>query len=92
MADLSKIRLNGTNYNLKDAVAREGLAAIQDSLENIHEQEDDDDVKAMLESLNLTVIDENNNIVGLAIVGKATVQSPPQGLVGSALVGSTYVG
>ena len=30
MADLSKIRLNGINYNLKDAVAREAIEAISE--------------------------------------------------------------
>lgn len=30
MADLSKIRLNGVNYNLKDAVAREAIEAISE--------------------------------------------------------------
>lgn len=72
MADLSKIRLNNTNYNLKDAVAREGLTAIQNSLETLHEPEDDEDVDDMLESLDLTVIDDDN-LVGSAEIGSGNV-------------------
>ena len=72
MADLSKIRLNNTNYNLKDAVAREGLTAIQNSLETLHDPEDDEDVDDMLESLDLTVIDDDN-LVGSAEISSGNV-------------------
>lgn len=34
MADLSKIKLNGTEYNLKDAIIRERLLEIEESLNN----------------------------------------------------------
>ena len=43
MADLSKIKLNGTTYNFKDAVAREHIVS----------PETDANVKAMLTSFGL---------------------------------------
>lgn len=37
MADLSKIKLDGTTYNLKDTVARDGLAAIPTKINDLTE-------------------------------------------------------
>ena len=74
MADLSKIKLNGTTYNFKDTVARENLSALERSLDTIHDPEEDSDVQAMLLSYGLTVATEANVVVGTAIVGKALIQ------------------
>ena len=35
MSDLSKIKLNGTEYNIKDAVARSSISNIESSIENL---------------------------------------------------------
>ena len=64
MADLSKIKLNGTIYNLKDAWLRE----------NIHEPESDANVLKMLQDngLNGTTALEPA-VIGTAKVGAAVV-------------------
>lgn len=36
MADLSKIKLNGTAYNLKDAEARTDISSLQTAVQNIN--------------------------------------------------------
>jgi len=70
MADLSKIKLNGNTYNFKDALARKNITLIQEMLP--HEPESDSDFEAMLSSLNLPIINDNNT-VGYAMVGTATI-------------------
>ncbi len=74
MADLSKIKLNGVAYNLKDATARESIASLAESLDTIHDPEENSDVQTMLLSYGLTVATETNGIVGTAITGKAIAQ------------------
>ena len=74
MADLSKIRLNGTNYNLKDATARESIASLADSLDTIHEPEQNSAIQTMLTSYGLLASTETNNIIGTALIGKAQLQ------------------
>ena len=36
MADLSKIKLNGTAYNLKDVEARTDISSLQTAVQNIN--------------------------------------------------------
>ena len=80
MADLSKIKLNGTIYNLKDAWLRE----------NIHDPEDDANVIKMLQDDGLDAsITLEPAIVGTAKVGSAVVQST---VYESAVADSTKVG
>ena len=64
LADLSKIKLNGTTYDLKDAVARAGLVTLEPMA----------NVDAMLTSFGLsTAGDLVPAVVGVAETDKAVV-------------------
>ena len=61
MADLSKVKLNGTTYDLKDATARASIADLAtvatsgdyDDLIDAPEPEDDEDIEDMLDGFDL---------------------------------------